>query len=337
MGVGMSKKLKGLHRCYLIWLVLSAYIVLSSNALASVSEWQIAEGELSRQGSDDDLTKIVVITTQENTEVRIYPRVPFTRNGETRVRYEFGEEPGNDDFTIWRTVLTQGRYGYVTLPEDEVDYFLGNADSQGSFSIELIDRNDRRIIRTFAFDGYEDSFDQMRREYPELAIPSRYGNRYFVHLTAAPANASVLIEEYFLFSWIPSSEGNGPFLDMELTPGRYRAVVTSPDYLREEREFRVPDTTSLAIGLEKPSGSLGGLVENGFISSEFYGNDWPLTVDEGTLACRPPRMATIVTTEGVYALNRAAEDIFPSVEAIVEGDLDISTLTERALQLCESE
>jgi hypothetical protein len=68
---------------------------------------------------------------------------------------------------------------------------------------------------------------------------------------------------------------------------------------------------------------------------------WPLTVDHGTIECRPPSVAVFVTPDGTtYALNRQAEDAgYPPITPLRAkgaggGYISLGALLSATLGLC---
>lgn len=77
------------------------------------------------------------------------------------------------------------------------------------------------------------------------------------------------------------------------------------------------------------------------IASENMGYLWPLTVDHGTLACRPGDLAVFTAPDGTaYALNDNASDAgFADIEPLratgADGDrISLGALRSKALGLC---
>lgn len=79
------------------------------------------------------------------------------------------------------------------------------------------------------------------------------------------------------------------------------------------------------------------------VSREDFGDDWPLTVDEGVLAC-VPAFAVVFTAGGeTYAVNgQAATQGYADIDPIWADDPDglapkknIGPLIDRGLELCE--
>lgn len=79
----------------------------------------------------------------------------------------------------------------------------------------------------------------------------------------------------------------------------------------------------------------------GAISRAELGDDWPLTIDSGVLACEPVNEVVIVGPDGrTYGLNGAArgsERWADGVEILRDGmtPADLGELIERGLALCE--
>ncbi len=80
------------------------------------------------------------------------------------------------------------------------------------------------------------------------------------------------------------------------------------------------------------------------VSASDFGNDWPLTVVQGTLQCEPPGSVVFTTPEGTsYAVNGTAKDAtdLPEIDAIwAEGEVEglkrnLGPLIQRGLALCE--
>lgn len=80
---------------------------------------------------------------------------------------------------------------------------------------------------------------------------------------------------------------------------------------------------------------------------EDFNEQWPLTVDEGTLRCRGAGSVTFEADGVEYAVNGFAngQHIWPDVDAIwasdpafsdVGGKVNITSLIQRGLKLCES-
>lgn len=303
--------------------------------------WQVEKGKITRVTDvDGQEIKVVVVGKGEVPEIRFYPNVEFTRNGETRVRTnDKGTIPDHFDFSIWPTVLEQGRYGYLVMPVEKFGDFEGSADSRAEqYTIELIDRNDRHTTRTFEVTGLLAAFDNMRNRYPELAIG--WGPYYYVRFDVEPANARVIVEERFMFSWVEVGSNSSPSFTVELKEGNYRYRSSLPDYFDFDGKFSVPEATIINIEMKPPSGALAESIKNGYVTAELVGEEiWPFESEEGTLSCEQNSMAIVEIDNERYALNRAAEDLYPTVEPMLAYDKsleDVLPLTERALRLCES-
>ncbi len=135
--------------------------------------WQIEKGRITKVTNDDGQEiKVVVVGEGEVPEIRFYPNAEFTRNGEMRVRADIHEENLDYfEFSVWSTVLEEGRHGYLVTPIEEFRNFEGSEISRAEqHTIELIDRNDRRVIIIFEVADLLTAFNNMRSRYPELAI-----------------------------------------------------------------------------------------------------------------------------------------------------------------------
>ncbi len=301
--------------------------------------WQIEKGRITRVTNvDGQKIKVVVIGRDEEPEIRFYPDAEFTRNGETRVRAD--NDRGNLDrfeFSIWSTVLEEGRRGYLVAPTSKFDTLQDSSSIQ--YTIELIDRNDKHVVRTFEVADLLPAFDTMRSRYPELAIGSK-NSQYYVRFNVEPAGAKVAIDEMFIFRWVEKGFISGPSSTVELSEGLYRYRSSLPDYFDFDGEFIVPEDTIINIEMKPPSGALAESIENGYVTAELIGEEtWPFEADEGNLSCEEDSMAIVEIDDERYALNRAAEDLYPTVEPMLdygEGLEDVSPFVERALSLCGS-
>ncbi len=141
--------------------------------------WQIEKGRITKVTSiDGQEIEVVVAAKDEGTEIRFYPDAEFTRNGETRVRAGSNKkEIECAEFSVWSTVLEEGRSGYLVTPTAESDTLQN--PSVKWYKIELIDRNDEHVVRTFEVANLLLAFDEMRKRYPELAIGSK-NSQYYV-------------------------------------------------------------------------------------------------------------------------------------------------------------
>jgi hypothetical protein len=80
------------------------------------------------------------------------------------------------------------------------------------------------------------------------------------------------------------------------------------------------------------------------ISASEVSDEWPLTVDSGTLSCEPPSSVTFTTPDGTtYAVNGTAQtlSVAPDIDPIWKDDPDvpgakinIGELIDRGLALC---
>ncbi|BCJ44153.1 hypothetical protein GCM10010168_09660 [Actinoplanes ianthinogenes] len=77
------------------------------------------------------------------------------------------------------------------------------------------------------------------------------------------------------------------------------------------------------------------------VAAENFGHLWPLSVDHGTIECRPGTQAVFVTADGTeYALNGKAEQAgIRSVDDIRAqgsgaGDVSTGALLTQAMKLC---
>lgn len=304
--------------------------------------WEISKGLISKTTTvNGNEIKIVVVGSSgtDKPDIRFYPNAQFTRNGETRVRGEEGDTVRDWlEFGIWPTVLEEGRYGYVSMPQEN-DYYYYSLEDPERYTLELIDKDDKHIMRTFDIKDLKQAFDEMRRTYPELAIG--WGGDYLVRFDVVPAGAVVDLETRFLLGWVPEEQITTSPTFLELEEGTYRYTAALAGHLGVEGRFTVPQTTTLTIVMEAPSGTLAEQIEDGYVSSELVGDElWPLSVKEGELSCEPPGMAIINLAGEHYALNRAAEDVYPSAEPQLTfgKDLeDLVVLSERALQLCSAD
>lgn len=305
--------------------------------------WQIEKGRITRVTNDNEQEiKVVVVGEGGVPEIRFYPNAEFTRNGETRVRADRHEEDlGYFEFSIWSTVLEEGRYGYLVTPIEEFRNFEGSEMSRAEqYTIELIDRSDRSITRTFDVTDLKTAFDNMRSRYPELAIG--WGPYYYVRFDVEPARANVVVERRSLLGWSEKeSRANAPFTVL-LEEGEYRYRSSLPDYFDFSESFNVPRDTIVNIEMEAPSGALAESIKNGYVTYELIGEEsWPFEAEEGTLSCEQAgiRIPTIEIDNERYALNRAAEDLYPTVEPMLaygKNLEDVLPLADRALRLCES-
>lgn len=111
------------------------------------------------------------------------------------------------------------------------------------------------------------------------------------------------------------------------------AAVAAPD----PTEAPAPTNTAAPAATSEPS------TPPGYVSRDLLGDAWPLTVDDGVLACRD--QAVVFTSGGtVYAINGTAKqrgdyaDIAPiwADHPTIEGlKKDLSPLLERGLALCQ--
>jgi hypothetical protein len=90
------------------------------------------------------------------------------------------------------------------------------------------------------------------------------------------------------------------------------------------------------------SGGGGSAVE---VSRSDFGNEWPLTVDSGTLDCDEPGLVTFSANGTTYAVNGLAigSDRWPDIDAIWADDpqqpglkISIGPLIDRGLAICEA-
>lgn len=85
--------------------------------------WKIEKGQISKTTMDNgDEIKIVVVGSSgtDKPDIRFYPDVLFTRNGETRVRGDEGNKLYDGlDFEVWPTVIERDRHGYVSMPQED--------------------------------------------------------------------------------------------------------------------------------------------------------------------------------------------------------------------------
>lgn len=303
--------------------------------------WQVEKGRITRVTNvDGQEIKVVVVGKGEVPEIRFYPNAEFTRNGETRVRADRHEEDLDYfEFSVWSTVLEEGRYGYLVTPITEFQNFEGSEASRTEqYTIELIDRNDRRITRTFEVTDLLNAFNDMRSRYPELAIG--WGPYYYVRFNVEPAKANVVVEGRFMFDWTEEEHGPGPSFTVLLKEGDYRYKSSFPNYFDINDRFSVPQDTTVNIEMEPPSGALAESIRNGYVTSELIGEEiWPFEAEEGTLSCEQAGIPTIEIDNERYALNRAAEDLYSTVEPMLaygKNLEDVLPLAERALRLCGS-
>ena len=299
--------------------------------------WQIEKGRITRVTNvDGQEIKVVVIGKDEEPEIRFYPDVEFTRNGETRVRAD-NDRKNLDrfEFSIWSTVLEEGRSGYLVAPASEFDTLQNPSSIQ--YTVELIDRNDKHVVRTFEVADLLPAFNNMRKRYPELAIGSK-NSQYYVRFNVEPAGAKVDIDEMFIFRWVEKGFIDGPSSTVELSEGLYRYRSSLPDYFDFEGEFRVPESTIINIEMKPPSGALAESIKNGYVTAELVGEEaWPFESKEGILSCEQNNMALIEIDDERYALNRAAEDLYPTVESVLDYGKsleDVLPLAKKALGLC---
>lgn len=305
--------------------------------------WRIQRGRISKITNVNGEEIKVVVAGESGTaepELRFYPNVKFTRNGETRVRYAFDRELNEDDsYEFWPTVLKTGRSGYVVFPVDDPSYDYYAFENNQQLTMELIDRSDRTVERTFSIENLKSAFDKMRRTYPELAIGWR--EKYMIRFETTPAEAQVALNHNFLFTWISADQLTGATTVVDLEQGRYRYTGTLAGHLNAVGEFWVPDTTIVNIELSPLSGAQALEIASGTVTPEIFGEDlWPLRVDTVTLACEGPDMAIVNPGDEQYALNRAAEDIYPSVEPLLARGYDLEDvvpLSDLALTLCRND
>lgn len=80
------------------------------------------------------------------------------------------------------------------------------------------------------------------------------------------------------------------------------------------------------------------------VSASDFGDEWPLTVDSGTLRCEPPSAVVFETDDGrEYAVNgMAATNGYDEIEPIWAEDpsgnaprMNIGPLIDRGLELCD--
>ena len=100
-------------------------------------------------------------------------------------------------------------------------------------------------------------------------------------------------------------------------------------------------------GSSAPAAPTPEAVEPGFITREEYGDDWPFTVDSGTLSCWDDPLSdrievTFDTGDGIeYALNGSAKDAGPpELDETVLTDypdaIKTLPLIDRGLDLCDT-
>lgn len=84
------------------------------------------------------------------------------------------------------------------------------------------------------------------------------------------------------------------------------------------------------------------LSDPGDISRTRFGPGWPLTVDEGTLACEGRGVVTFASGGTTYAVNRAAKTLlrWPDIDRIRADSpgglkMNLVPLIDRGLALCE--
>ena len=77
------------------------------------------------------------------------------------------------------------------------------------------------------------------------------------------------------------------------------------------------------------------------VSRADFGNDWPLTVESGVLACEGAGAVTFTTGGTTYAVNGLAQRTYPEIDAIWADapgpppKKNIGPLIDRGLALCE--
>jgi hypothetical protein len=96
-------------------------------------------------------------------------------------------------------------------------------------------------------------------------------------------------------------------------------------------------TTPSASSVEAPAGSIGAEE----VSRGDFGEDWPLTVDSGVLACQGAGAVTFTALDGTtYAVNGLAQSAtpYPEIDPIWADSgkpkVDIGPLIDRGLDLC---
>ena len=178
----------------------------------------------------------------------------------------------------------------------------------------------------------------MRSRYPELAIGSKNA-QYYVRFNVEPAGARVAIDEMFIFRWVEKGFISGTSSTVELSEGLYRYRSSLPDYFDFDGEFRVPESTIINIEMKPPSGALAESIKNGYVTAELVGEEvWPFESKEGTLSCEQNNMALIEINDERYALNRAAEDLYPTAESMLDYGKsleDVLPLPKKALGMCD--
>ena len=95
---------------------------------------------------------------------------------------------------------------------------------------------------------------------------------------------------------------------------------------------------SCASEVEGPPGSIAAEA----VSREDFGQEWPLTVDSGILACQGAGAVTFTTPDGTtYAVNGLAQSAtpYPDIDPIWADagngyKVDIGPLIDRGLRLC---
>lgn len=125
-------------------------------------------------------------------------------------------------------------------------------------------------------------------------------------------------------------------------------AATTPATTQASGATKVPQATQVPTVLpvvpEPTPVPARTAVPPGFMSRTEFGEDWPLTVESGTVACLRPSIVVFYAEGVTYAINGVAQstdeyaDIRPiwRDHPIVEGlKVSIAPILERGLALCE--
>lgn len=191
--------------------------------------WYVGRGGIfTHDPYDNNPGTLVVIPSPENNEIRIYPDIPFSDEGETRVRYAFEITPekAGSSFELWPTTFERGVFGYVEVPQEFTTTFIEEARAEGSVILDIADRNGDLATRTFIFDGYDEVYAELPDSVRILPPPNENG-LYDITFNVEPGSASVtILDEDYCVTLLACREvevgkGTGASFTLNLPSGNY--------------------------------------------------------------------------------------------------------------------